>query len=68
MRPCTHAPPSSQYRHFLSLIDIFKLKPSKDSKEFGDLAMFMAQVRACNIQDHSACALTRTPPCRASSH
>ena len=33
-----------QYRHFLALLDLFKLKPSKESKEFGDLAMFMAQV------------------------
>uniref|UniRef100_A0A7R9V1A5 Protein SDA1 n=2 Tax=Chlamydomonas euryale TaxID=1486919 RepID=A0A7R9V1A5_9CHLO len=36
-----------QSRHFQSLIDIFKLKPSKDSKEFGELAMFMAQVVGC---------------------
>ncbi len=27
-----------------SLLDLFKLRPSKESKEFGDLAMFMAQV------------------------
>ena len=35
-----------QYRHYLALLDLFKLKPSKESKEFGDLAMFMAQVCA----------------------
>lgn len=38
-----------QYRHYLALLDLFKLKPSKESKEFGDLAMFMAQV--CCIAD-----------------
>ncbi|EFJ52836.1 hypothetical protein VOLCADRAFT_55520, partial [Volvox carteri f. nagariensis] len=33
-----------QYRHYQALLDIFKLRPSKESKEFGDLVMFMAQV------------------------
>ncbi|GFR43447.1 hypothetical protein Agub_g4529 [Astrephomene gubernaculifera] len=33
-----------QYRHYQALMDIFKLRPSKESKEFGDLVMFMAQV------------------------
>ncbi|GAX82660.1 hypothetical protein CEUSTIGMA_g10086.t1 [Chlamydomonas eustigma] len=36
-----------QYRHFLALMDLFKLKPSKESKELGDLALFMAQVVKC---------------------
>ena len=35
-----------QYRHYEALRDIFRLKPSKESKEFGDLVMFVAQVRA----------------------
>lgn len=33
-----------QYRHYQALLDIWKLKPSKESKEFGDLVMFLAQV------------------------
>ncbi|GLC55364.1 hypothetical protein PLESTB_000976900 [Pleodorina starrii] len=33
-----------QYRHYQALLEIFKLRPSKESKEFGDLVMFMAQV------------------------
>lgn len=38
-----------QYRHFHALLDIFRLSPSKDSKELGDLSTFVAQVesRAC---------------------
>ncbi|GIM11976.1 hypothetical protein Vretimale_15407, partial [Volvox reticuliferus] len=33
-----------QYRHYQALLEIFKMRPSKESKEFGDLVMFMAQV------------------------
>ncbi|KAG2501935.1 hypothetical protein HYH03_000433 [Edaphochlamys debaryana] len=33
-----------QYRHYQAMLDIFKLRPSKDSKEFGELVLFMAQV------------------------
>ncbi|KAG2439494.1 hypothetical protein HXX76_004848 [Chlamydomonas incerta] len=33
-----------QYRHYQALLEIFKLKPSKDSREFGEVVMFMAQV------------------------
>ncbi|KAF5825611.1 hypothetical protein DUNSADRAFT_8135 [Dunaliella salina] len=33
-----------QLQHYEALLDVFKLKPSRESKEFGDLAMFLAQV------------------------
>ena len=33
-----------QWRHFKACLDIFNLKPSKDSKEFADLVAFIAQV------------------------
>lgn len=37
-----------QYRHYEALLDIFKLKPTKDSgKEFGDLVLFLAQTVRC---------------------
>eukprot|EP00798_Chlamydomonas_sp_ICE-L_P018496 gene18496-24994_t len=36
-----------QYRHYQALLDIFRLKPSKESKEFGDLVAFVAQVCKC---------------------
>ncbi|PNH07174.1 Protein transport protein Sec31A [Tetrabaena socialis] len=32
-----------QYRHYQALLEIFKLRPSKESREFGDLVLFMAQ-------------------------
>lgn len=34
-----------QWRHYKACLDIFNLKPSKDSKEFADLVTFIAQVR-----------------------
>ena len=49
-----------QYRHYLALLDLFKLKPSKESKEFGDLAMFMAQVRDCVRSIHTPAGLQRS--------
>ena len=49
-----------QYRHYLALLDLFKLKPSKESKEFGDLAMFMAQVRYCVRSIHTPAGLQRS--------
>jgi len=36
-----------QLQHYEALLDVFKLKPSRESKEFGDLAMFIAQVSKC---------------------
>lgn len=33
-----------QWRHYKACLDIFNLKPSKDSKEFADLVTFVAQV------------------------
>jgi hypothetical protein len=33
-----------QYRHYQALLDIFKLQPTKESKELAELAMFVAQV------------------------
>ncbi len=49
LTPVWFPPPSPQrscpqYRHYQALLDIWKLKPSKESKEFGDLVMFLAQV------------------------
>ena len=34
-----------QYRHYQALLDIFKLRPAKEGREFGELVMFMGQVR-----------------------
>jgi hypothetical protein len=33
-----------QYRHYQALLDVFSLRPSKEAKEFGELATFVAQV------------------------
>lgn len=44
-----------QYRHYEALLDIFKLKPTKDSgKEFGDLVLFLAQTVRCYPGETSA--------------
>lgn len=48
-----------QYRHYQALLEIFKLKPSKDSREFGEVVMFMAQV--------GETAPHLTAPCRLAS-
>jgi hypothetical protein len=40
------APLRPQYRHYQAMLDIFKLQPSKESREFGELATFLAQVRS----------------------
>ncbi|KAG1675672.1 hypothetical protein FOA52_002381 [Chlamydomonas sp. UWO 241] len=45
-----------QYRHFMALLEIFQLKPSNSAKEFGDLAMFMAQVVKCYPEETSGFA------------
>jgi hypothetical protein len=34
-----------QYRHYVASLDIFLLKPSKDSQSFGELVTFIAQVQ-----------------------
>ncbi len=36
-----------QYSHYEATRDIFMMQPSKNSKEFGDLIMFIAQVSHC---------------------
>eukprot|EP00899_Mesostigma_viride_P012492 jgi/Mesvir1/21243/Mv06673-RA.1 len=36
-----------QFRHYRACLSIFLLKPTSESKEFGDLVMFLAQVSAC---------------------
>lgn len=36
-----------QYRHYKASLEIFKLKPTGDSREFGDLVGFISQVAAC---------------------
>lgn len=33
-----------QYRHYKACLEIFKLKPTGDSKEFAELVSFIAQV------------------------
>ena len=33
-----------QLHHYEALLDVFKLKPSRESKDFGDLVLFVAQV------------------------
>lgn len=39
-----------QYRHYKACLDIFKLRPSKESREFADLVGFMAQVSRWSSQ------------------
>uniref|UniRef100_A0A6I8R9I6 Protein SDA1 n=1 Tax=Xenopus tropicalis TaxID=8364 RepID=A0A6I8R9I6_XENTR len=36
-----------QYKHYLSVIEIFKLQPDKPNKELSTLVMFMAQTAHC---------------------
>eukprot|EP00897_Mesotaenium_endlicherianum_P006579 jgi/Mesen1/594/ME001074S10755 len=36
-----------QYRHYRACLGIFSLKPNADSKEFGDLVMFLSHVAPC---------------------
>ena len=36
-----------QFRHYESNIEIFKLKPTEDAKEFGELVAFVSQVSLC---------------------
>lgn len=50
-----------QYRHYKACLEIFKLSPSKESREFSDLVGFVAQVSACRGSAHSSLALMRCP-------
>lgn len=34
-----------QYRHYESVLEIFKLSPDKENKRLDELVMFLAQVR-----------------------
>lgn len=34
-----------QYRHFLSILEIFRLTPDKENKSLDELVIFIAQVR-----------------------
>ncbi|KAL3143573.1 hypothetical protein ABBQ38_002370 [Trebouxia sp. C0009 RCD-2024] len=43
---------SLQWRHYKACLDIFNLKPSKDSKDFADLVTFIAQVRTADEPAH----------------
>lgn len=36
-----------QWRHYRSLLSLFKLKPDQPAKEFGDLVTFLAHVVGC---------------------
>lgn len=40
-----------QHRHFLSQLEIFLLKPSKECKEFMDTVSFLSQVAICYPKD-----------------
>ncbi|EIE25800.1 SDA1-domain-containing protein [Coccomyxa subellipsoidea C-169] len=40
-----------QFRHYKASLDIFNLKPSKESREFADLVHFVAQVSQCYPKD-----------------
>ena len=43
-----------QYKHYEATRDIFLLQPSKNSKEFADLVMFIAQVSHCYPEECKA--------------
>ncbi|KAK9811636.1 hypothetical protein WJX72_007420 [[Myrmecia] bisecta] len=43
-----------QYRHYQACLTVFQLKPSKDSREFGDLVNFVAQVANCYPRETAA--------------
>lgn len=38
-----------QYKHFQSLIDIFRLTPTENDKNLDELVMFLAQVCVCHL-------------------
>ena len=39
----------SQFRHYHACLDIFKMKPSKESREFSELVGFIAQACALHF-------------------
>ncbi|KAK3271846.1 hypothetical protein CYMTET_19828 [Cymbomonas tetramitiformis] len=45
-----------QIRHYRTLLEIFRLKPTKDSKEFSDLIDFLSHVATCFPEDTSSYA------------
>ena len=54
---------SLQYRHYQASLDVFNLKPSKESREFAELVTFVAQVRGCAVlaaEQHTGHALNDT--------
>ncbi|XP_058456024.1 protein SDA1 homolog [Malaya genurostris] len=40
-----------QYQHFLSVLEIFRLEPDKESKSLCELIIFLAQVAQCYVED-----------------
>ncbi|XP_044732811.1 protein SDA1 homolog [Chrysoperla carnea] len=40
-----------QYTHFLSVVELFRLTPAENNKQFDDLIMFIAQVAHCYPED-----------------
>ena len=54
------APLLLQYRHYQASLDVFNLKPSKESREFAELVTFVAQVGA--YLPVAALRLTSTAP------
>jgi hypothetical protein len=42
-----------QLRHYRACLDIFNMKPSKESREFAELVGFIAQARAPELWAHS---------------
>lgn len=39
-----------QYRHYLSILEVFRLSPDQENKSLDDLVMFIAQVNSTGIQ------------------
>ncbi|XP_055541630.1 protein SDA1 homolog [Wyeomyia smithii] len=40
-----------QYQHFLSVLEIFRLEPDKESKDLCESIMFLAQVAQCYVEE-----------------
>ncbi|XP_055639043.1 protein SDA1 homolog [Toxorhynchites rutilus septentrionalis] len=40
-----------QYQHFLSVLDVFRLEPDKESKGLCESMMFLAQVAQCYVEE-----------------
>lgn len=41
-----------QYRHFQSLVEIFRLNPAQENKSLDELVIFLAQVRSYHHWSH----------------